>query len=135
MRTIYKIISDQLATFKKKPINEQTIIQIYWLTNMACKIVYIDNHYHLGEAKQLDYFVHIYNSIITSKVVDLQNYIAYKNSFRTPNSTSGSFINSTTFDINTINTIRGVFQVYYQQTGNHLKVVNIPKISINGMSI
>ncbi|QBP18038.1 hypothetical protein [Acetilactobacillus jinshanensis] len=135
MKTLYKIIFDQLSTFKKKPINEQTIIQIYWLTNMACKIVYIDNHYHLGEAKQLDYFVKIYNSIITSKVVDLQNYIAYKNSFRTENSTSGSFINSTTFDINTINTIRGVFQVYYQQTGNKLKVVNIPKISINGMSI
>lgn len=135
MKTLYKIIYDQLNTFKKRPINEQTIIQIYWLTNMACKIVYIDNHYHLGEPKQLNYFVHIYNSIITSKVVDLQNYIAYKNSFRKPNSTSGSFINSTTFDINTINTIRGVFQVYCQQTGNKLKVVNIPKISINGMSI
>lgn len=135
MKVLYQIIYNQLLTFKKRPIDSQAIIRIYWLTNMACKIVYIDNHYHLGEQKQLDYFVHIYNSIITSKVVDLQNYIAYQHSYRKGTSTSESFVNSTTFDIVTINTIRGVFQVFQQQTGTQLKVVNIPKISINGMSI
>lgn len=135
MRTLYKIIHDQLKTFKKKPINSRTIIQIYWLTNMACKIVYIDNHYHIGSQKQLRYLVHIYNTIITSKVVDLENYVAYKNRFRKSTSTAGSFINSTDFDMLTINTIRNVFKVFSDQTGIQIKISKVPKISINGMSI
>ena len=135
MKILYKIIHDQLNTFRKRPINSQTIIQIYWLTNMACKIVYIDNHYHIGGQKQLKYLVHIYNTIITSKVVDLENYIAYKDRFRKSTSTAGSFINSTTFDMLTINTIRNVFKVFSDQTGFQIKISRVPKISIDGLSI
>ena len=135
MKVLYKIIYDQLNTFKRKPINNQTIIQIYWLTNLACKIVYIDNHYHIGNAKQLRYLVHIYNTIITSKVVDLENYVAYENRFRKSTSTAGSFVNSAAFDMLTIKTIRNVFKIFSDQTGVPIKLSKIPKISINGMSI
>lgn len=135
MKTLYNIIAQQLSTYKKMPIDWKTIIEIYWLTNMACKIVYVDNHFHIGNDKQIEYLVHLYNTVITSKVVDLENFIAYKDHYRKSTQTSGSFVNSTEFDMITINTIRRVLKIYNAQSEKKIKIVTVPKISINGMTI
>lgn len=135
MQKLYKIIMEQINSLTKHNITREDVIRLYWLTNLACKIVYIDDHFHINSTKQLAYLMHIYNTIITSKIVDLENLVANGHRFRKPTSMQDSFINSSNFDMLTINTLRNVFQVYMQLTGTDLHLVKIPKISNGKMSI
>lgn len=135
MNHLYHIIIQKLNALEKEKTTGTTIVKIYWLTNMACKIVYISKHFVIGNKKQIKQIMDIYNTIIQSKVNDLEANIANNKQVRISSKIQHSFINGNKFDILTINEIYSTLLTYKRLYNPNIKLIKIPHISLGNLYI
>lgn len=134
MKELYDLAAKYMKELEQASLTQAKVIRIYWITNLLCKIVYINNHYQIPKSRKLKYITKIYQTIITAKLVNLENWVANHKQYSVPNATSHSFINSTAFDIITIKTLSKLFNQFQKHCKINLHLLNIPKIQIGQLS-